>query len=183
MKKLWRLLAVGMMVFGLSACGTSELKELLNESDDGVYSYGDVVHTAFFDFTVNGAYLTKDYHGYKPEDGMEFLVADMTVKNTFSDQIPMFDTDFQAQWGDDDDEEAYSFPVTTNRETGEEVKEAYADEEQLPYEYELDKRQTRRGMLVFAVPEGHQDFSISTRDSYEDEEQEGDTYFVYISVK
>ena len=182
MKKLVSFLAVAMMVLSLSACGTSELKELFSDSNNGVDSYGDVVETAFFDFSVNGAYLTKDYHGYKPADGMELLVADMTIKNSFDKSIPMYDTDFLVLWGEDDDD-AFAWPVTTNPANGNVVEAAYVDEEQLPAEYELDVRQSRRGMLVFAVPEGYHDFTICTFDSYQDDAEEGDTYFVYITVK
>ena len=44
-------------------------------------------------------------------EGYQLLVADVTVKNTNRESIPMYDTDFQVQWSDDS-EDAYDVPIT-----------------------------------------------------------------------
>ena len=47
----------------------------------------------------------------------------------------MYDTDFQAQWGEDEDPEAYSIPITTDPETFTELEPVGGD--QLPGTYPL----------------------------------------------
>ena len=139
---------------------------------------GDPIETDFFEFTVNSGYLCDEFEGRAASEGTELLVVDVTVKNTFNATIPMSDWDFQAQWGEDDDDEAYAFPITSDPETGDEIPAV--SEEQLPYEYELGIDERREGLLVYEVPAGYEDFSISTQDTYSDGTT-GDTYFVYFT--
>ena len=131
------------------------------------------MHTEFFDYTVNSAYLCDDYEGYIPAEGYRLLVADVTVKNTFNESIPMFDTDFQAQWTDDS-EDAYALPLTYYMDQ--------VSDQQLPTEYELAVDEERTGALVFEVPEGEKDFSISYLELFEDG-SEGDVFFVYFTAE
>lgn len=135
---------------------------------------GDTMHTCFFDYTVNSAYLCDSFEGYTPvQEGYCLLVADVTVQNTFQESIPMFDSDFQIQW-DSDEDDAYDVPVTY-----------YSDpvsDQQLPSEYELAVDEERSGLLVFEVPEGESDFSISYLEFFEDETQ-GDVFFVYFTAE
>ena len=114
---------------------------------------GDSIRTDFFEFTVNSAYLCSEFEGRAASEGTELLVVDATVKNTFNESIPM-------------------------SETGEEI--AAVSEDQLPYEYELGVDERVEGLLVYEVPEGYKDFSISTQDIYSDGTT-GDTYFVYFT--
>lgn len=138
---------------------------------------GDTMHTYFFDFTVNSAYLCDTYEGYTPIlDGYRLLVADVTVKNTHRESIPMYDTDFQVQWSDET-EDAYDVPITY-------YTDAVSDQ-QLPTEYELAVDEERTGLLVFEVPDGETDFSISYLELFDDgtaEGEEGDTFFVYFTA-
>lgn len=55
-------------------------------------------------------------------------------------------------------------------------------EEQLPAEYELAVNETRTGDLVFDVPAGEKDFSISHLELFDDD-SEGDTFFVYFTAE
>jgi len=135
---------------------------------------GDTMHNSFFDYTVNSAYVCSEYEGFTPQDGNEILVVDVTVKNTFPESIPMFDTDFQVQWNDDA-EDAYGFPITAYEEND------FTNEEMLPTEYTLAVNQTVNGLLVYEVPEGHNDFSVSYKEIYEDE-SEGDVFFVFFTA-
>lgn len=133
---------------------------------------GDTMETYFFDYTINSAYLCDEFNDYLPLDGNRLLVAEATVKNTFNESIVMYDTDFQVQWnstGEDD----YDVPITY-----------YADpvsDEQLPAEYELGINKEVTGLLVFEVPEGRKDFSISYLELFDDD-SEGDVYFVFFTA-
>ena len=139
---------------------------------------GDTMHTYFFDYTVNSAYLCDTFEGYTPIlDGYRLLVADVTVKNTNRESIPMYDTDFQVQWSDTS-EDAYEFPITY-------YTDAVSDQ-QLPTEYDLAVDEERTGLLVFEVPEGETDFSISYLELFDDGTEEGssgDTFFVYFTAE
>ena len=144
----------------------------------------DTMHTMFFDFTVTGAYLAEEYEGYQPAEGNQLLVADITVKNTFRESIEMYDTDFQAQWGEDEDPEACSIPITTDPETFTELEPVGGD--QLPGTYPLAVDEERSGQLVYEVPQGYVDFSLSYLELYDDgseEENTGDTYFVFFTAQ
>lgn len=175
--------------------GTQEIKESLfdreteedtedaddADSDDGVSSeggygegrMGDTMKTYFFDYTVNSAYVCEEFAGYQPAEGKDLLVADVTVKNTFNESIPMFDSDFQVQWNSDAEED-YDVPISYY---GNEVSD-----EQLPESYELAINEEVTGLLVFEVPEGEKDFSISYLELFDDD-SEGDVYFVFFTAE
>ena len=163
------------LALGLAACG-----------GDGGNNEGrvdDTMETYFFDFTVNGAYLTNDYEGYTPAEGNTLLVADITVKNTFQESIEMYDIDFQAQWGEEG-EDAYAYPITTDMETFTELDPV--GENQLPGTYPMAVDEERNGELVYEVPAGHVDFSISYLEQFVDdagEESTGEVYFVYFTAE
>ncbi len=156
----------------LAGCGE---KQETGYAQDGYAEgrLGDTMHTAFFDFAVNRAYLTREFEGYQAiQEGYQLLVAEVTIQNTFWESIPMFDSDFQVQWSSDEPD-AYDVPITyyTDAVSG----------EQLPMEYELAEDETRTGLLVFEVPEGEKDFSISYLEIYEDGSEE-DVFFVFFTA-
>lgn len=134
---------------------------------------GDTMHTYFFDYTVNSAYLCDEYEGYTPAEGNEILVADVTIKNTFTSTLPMYDTDFQIQWNDDADD-AYGFPITLDLND-------VLNDQMLPTEYELSISKSINGLLVYEVPAGNKDFSISYLEMFDDDTT-GDVFFVYFSA-
>lgn len=134
----------------------------------------DVMRTAFFDYTVNSGYTTAAYDTFTAEEGKVFLVVDITITNTQTKSCPMFDTDFQVQWGEDEDPDAFSYPLTAYGET--------PNGEMLPEEYELAISETRTGKLVYQVPQGYHDFSVSYMEVY-DTEETGDTFFVYFTAE
>jgi len=135
---------------------------------------GDTMHTYFFDYTVNSAYLCDEYEGYTPQDGNEILVADVTIKNTVTSTLPMYDTDFQIQWNDNADD-AYGFPITLDLDD-------VLNDQMLPGEYELSIGKTINGLLVYEVPAGNKDFSISYLEMFDDDST-GDVFFVYFSAE
>ncbi|MBO4608709.1 MAG: DUF4352 domain-containing protein [Lachnospiraceae bacterium] len=189
MKKFLAAILTGIMLLSIAGCGKTGIQNAGDDSwvdadddvevynyDDGTKLYegkiGSKMQTAWFDFTVNSAYYTEDaIGGYTPSDGNVLVVVNITVKNTFQETIPMFDTDFQLQWGDDVDD-AYAFPVATN-------EKILSD--QLPEEYDLKVKETQTGVLVFEAPAGNEDFSLSFLEYYEDN-TEGNLFFVYFTA-
>ncbi len=163
------LLALAML---LSGCGKSK-----EEEDEGGPHLGDTMHTCFFDFTVNSAYVCGEYEGYVPEEGNQMLVAEVTVKNPGDASVEMYDTDFQAQWGSEDEDD-FRVPITTDPDTNEELDTL--SDKQLPSTYTLGIDGERTGLLVFEVPAGHPDYSISYQEMFSDETT-GETYFVYFT--
>ena len=159
----------------LAACGGKS-----RDVDEGPQYYegaiSDTMNTYFFDFTVNSASLTDTYGDVTLEEDA-FLVASVTVKNTTNQTITMYDTDFQAQWGDESDD-AYSLPITFEYEDG--LLDAMR---QLPSEYDLESGESKTGELVFIVPEGGEEYSISYLELFtgnDGEEVEGDVFFVFF---
>lgn len=190
MKKALSLLMLLVLVFALTGCdkapGTGGSQEPSSSGgstpsatgsndvypdDDGYATgyIGDNVHTVFFDFTINSASVCQTYEDYTPAEGNELLVVNLTVKNTETYSLPMFDTDFQAQWGDDSND-AYAFPIET-----------MVVDDQFPSEYQLPVREERTGIYIYEVPAGHDDFSISFLEFFDDN-SEGNTFFVYFTA-
>ena len=149
---------------------------MVTADDDGYAEgrIGDVMRTYFFDYTVNSAYTCKEFEGYTPAEGNKLLVAEITVKNTDRSTVTMYDTDFQIQWGDDDNDDAYAAPITYYGNT--------VSDEQLPEEYDLGVNEEKTGLLVYEVPEDSKDYSISYLEQFSNE-TEGDVFFVYFTAK
>lgn len=146
-----------------------------NEDGYAEGHFGDTMHTYFFDYTVNSAYTCSSYEGYIPADGNALLIAEVTVKNTHNTSIEMYDSDFQVQWTDDADD-AYDYPITVNFESGQTI-----GENMLPDVYPLAINESRTGILVYEVPSGEKDFSISYME-YFDDDSTGNVFFVYFSA-
>ena len=155
-------------------------KDVYSEDGFGEGRMGDVVHTYFFDFTVNSAYTTADYNGYTPtQEGWQLLVVNTTIKNTFSSSITMWDSDFQAQWSASQETEEYSWPITDDGNV------PTVSDDQLPAEYDLAVDEVRTGDIVFEVPADEKDFSVSTLEIFDDgtdEGEEGNTYAVFFTA-
>lgn len=161
MKKFVGIIVATVLAFSLVGCGpvdsaiqniassgsnTSSKSGVVTADDDGYAEgrMGDVMRTYFFDYTVNSAYTCNDYEGYTPSEGNKLLVAEITVKNTDRSTVTMYDTDFQIQWGDDDNDDAYAAPITYYGNT--------VSDEQLPEEYDLGVNEEKTGLLVYEVP-------------------------------
>ena len=183
-KRITSLLLAAVMAFSLTGCGKPAVPESSADSsvgypDEDGYAeghLGDTMHSTFFDYTVNSAYTCSEYGDYTAQEGYEILVADVTIKNTFRESITMFDTDFQVQWNDTSDE-AYDWPVTYYAGVGDTIGENV-----LPAEYELAINESRTGLLVFEIPDGEKDFSISYQE-YFDDDTTGDLFFVYFTAE
>ncbi|SFP68442.1 protein of unknown function [Oscillibacter sp. PC13] len=139
----------------LTGCGQ---KEGYAKDGYGEGGMGDTMHTYFFDYTVNSADTRDEFEGYTPvQEGYVLLVADVTVKNTGTSGIVMYDTDFQVQWNQKSE---YDVPITYYTD--------HISDEQLPTEYELAADEERSGLLIFEVPAGKNEFTISYLERFED---------------
>lgn len=191
MKKFVGVIVATMLAFSLVGCGPvdsairniasaadggSKGSDVVTADDDGYAEgrIGDVMKTYFFNYSVNSAYTCNEYEGYTPSEGNKLLVVEVTVKNTDRSTVTMYDTDFQVQWGDDDNDEAYDAPITYYGNT--------VSDEQLPEEYDLSVNEERTGLLVFEVPEASKDYSISYLEQFSNE-TEGDVFFVFFTAK
>lgn len=188
MKKFAGIIVATMLAFSLVGCGPvdSAIQNIAGGSlgnsgvvtaDDDGYAegrIGDVMKTYFFNYSVNSAYTCNEYEGYTPSEGNKLLVAEVTVKNTDRSTVTMYDTDFQVQWGDDDNDDAYDAPITYYGNS--------VSDEQLPEEYDLAVNEERTGLLVFEVPEDSKDYSISYLEQFSND-TEGDVFFVFFTAK
>lgn len=205
MKKYAAVFLTLALTLSLTACGSlpNSVSDLLDGNSVGTgrgypneegYAegfLGDTMHTAFFDYTVTCAYTCMEFDGLTPVDGYKFLVAEVTITNTTTVTQPMYFYDFQIQWdlqeGEGEDEN-FDFPLfeEVTDETGA-TQYVSASEEQLPAIWELSINGERTGKLVYAVPEGAKDYSISFQEFFESEEnedgEEGDVFFVYFNAE
>ena len=199
MKRLLSVLLALVMVLALAGCGGKDSGspgtssgtssggsgDNVGSGDGDVYAedgwaegrMGDTMHAYWFNYIVNSAYTCGEFAGRAAAEGCKMLVVEITVKNTLTSSVEMYDTDFQAQWGSSGDED-YRLPITTDPETYEELDPISDD--QLPGTYQLGVNQERTGLLVYEVPAEHKDFSISYLEAFE-EGDEGDTFFVYFT--
>lgn len=188
MKQLLTLALAMLLVLALTACGGKDggggsgssagSGEVYAEDGYGEGRIGDVIHSAFMDFSVDSAYTTADYNGHIPPEGKQVLVVEMTIKNTFKETLPMWDDDFQAQWTASEETDEYAWAITEGEDGDLDTVAA----EQLPAEYDLAVGESRTGMLVFDVPADEKDFSISHMELFEDG-SEGDTFFIYFTAQ
>lgn len=192
MKKFLALLLVCLLMASVTACGSKDdsYNSTYTPSGDsdsgnsgsgssggdedgytegGDWGYiGDVMHTYWFDFTVDDAYTCSDYEGYTAPEGKQLVVVTVSVKNTFLESLPMNQYDFQIQWGGEGDDD-FEWPISA------------MTDDQFPDEYTLGINESRTGVLVYEVPADTQDYSVSFGEYFEDE-SEGDVYFIYFTA-
>ena len=187
MKKGLAVLLSGILVFS-AGCTKQNKPETANQTKGDTQAantgntvvakdgYGegemhDTMRTYFFDYTINSAYQTDSYEGIEPGEGKALLVVNMTVKNTGQSELEIYDTDFQAQWGDGDDD--FTYPITNN---GQEAVGAMAEET-----YTLQASEKKTSDLVFEVPQGKEEFAVAYREQFADDTN-GDTFFTYFKA-
>lgn len=132
---------------------------------------GRAFSTMFFDYTVVSAESPAEYDGYTPSEGNKLLVLRVKVKNDFGSTLPMYDTDFQLQWGEGDEDYAWAV-------------DAFNDK-MMPLEWELaDKEEVTYDML-FEAPAAQNDFSLVYLEEYTDKdgnEKTGDFFSADFSL-
>lgn len=177
-KRIASLLLIAFPALLLAACGPSG-SIILPKEGYAQGAAGDTMRTYFFDFTLNEAYTYSRYEGYIPTPGYDLLAAEVTVKNTFQEGITMFDWDFIVLYDDNaGEEQIYDYPITSYEDL--EIPEA-ARETLLPSEYALEKGESLTGLLLFEVPAGDTEFTVSYLESFEDDTT-GDTFSVDIAA-
>lgn len=174
MKKTLLVLLLCAVAALCSACGMDDVKnEIQSQGRDYGQVYelndGDTMSTAFFDMNVNSAELVESVDGYIPdEEGNCFLVVNITVKNTFDKDIPMFDSDFELSYNGAD-------------ETGTIMPESEFAADQLDAEYELAVGDSATGNLIYVVPADASDFRLYYYDLWNDD-FEGDSFWLAFSA-
>lgn len=178
MKRVIAIMMAGIMLcFSMSGCsvlsavfGASGSTAGTIKAEDGYAEgrIGDTLKTTFFTFRVESAQFVKEYAGYQPEEGNILVDSVVTVKNVFGEDLPMFNSDFQIQWGDGDDDFGYGV-------------EGLEDSTIMPEEYTLKRGESVEYHIVYEVPKGSTDFSISYLEIFSDQ-SEGDVFFVYFEL-
>lgn len=110
--------------------------------------------TAFFTYSVEKAEKVDSFEGIKPSEGNKLLAVTVSVKNTFGDDIPMWDSDFQLQWGAGDEDFANPMEASSDK--------------QLPEEYTIKDNATRTGVLLFDIPADLTDFTLVYVEYFQD---------------
>lgn len=177
-KKIASLFCAALLAVSSAGCSPKGDGNVVTPGEDGYAEgkLGDTMRSSFFDYIVNSAYICDSYEDYTPQAGYGLLVADVTVNNTFGETIPMFDSDFQVQWSSDA-KDAFDYPVTYYLDG-----EAGLGDEVLPAQYDISKDESRTGLLIFEVPTGETEFSISYME-YFDDDTTGDTFFVFFPAE
>lgn len=157
-----------------------ELNDLIDQYFSGDQGYdhdsyyhegamGDTMENVFFNFRVDDAWFVDNYGGYEPREGCELVDVLLTVENTFGEELPMFNMDFQIQWGGEGNDD-YEFALSELAEENPEV---------MPDEFVLEDGEERQYHLIYEVPTGNMIFSVSYLEVFADD-SEGNVYFVYF---
>jgi len=184
MKKLIALLLTLTMLFTFTGCDRT-WADILGldgkpiggtDIEGGIYAedgyaegeIGDTLVNDFFAYSVDSAKIVPSFAGYTAKNGFQLLDCVITVTNVFGDEIPMFNSDFQIQWGDGDQDFGYGLILD--------------DETSMPDEYFMQADEKVTYHVVYEVPEGTDFFSVSYLEWYEDD-TEGDVFFVYFTAE
>lgn len=177
-KQISTLFLAAFLLVLLTACG-SDSKVVLPKDGFAEGSMGDTMRTYFFDYTLNSAYTCSKYEGYIPTPGYDLLVVEIAIKNTHTESLPMFDWDFIILYSDfTSEEQIYDYPITSYDDVI--IPEA-TRQTLLPSEYNLEKEESRTGLLLFEVPAGDTEFTFSYTESFEDDSI-GDTFDVGVTA-
>lgn len=181
MRSAHRYICAGLaaLTLGAALTGCSGISLLNGISKQTEGELGDTLSNIFFDFTVNSAEAVDSYDGYSPSEGNRLLVCSMTLENTFGDALPMYDSDFQLQWGDGEEDYAWSVDPVQTDDSG------MPANDQMPLEWSMADGAVETYDLLFEVPADVNDFSLVYLEQYTDEDGnagQGDLYTVHFSV-
>lgn len=190
MKVIQKSILAGMLACTLAAC--TNYKTVTG-------SMKEPVKTMFYNFTVNDCYTTNAIQDYKPDDGKQFVVVNITVENLYKGKLAMTDGHFQLQEvisetsSEEDTEESggvsnpvssataaagdYAYPMTQTSDV------LYLSDE-LPADYTLAEKETKTGTLIFEMPADEKTFNFCTADYFNygsGSSVQGNTFFVEIT--
>ena len=166
------------LTLGAALTGCSGIT-LFNAGKDTDGELGDTMSNMFFDFTVNTAEVVSDYDGYTAADGNKLVVCSVTLKNTFGEELPMYDSDFQIQWGEGDEDYAWSVDPL------EEDADGMPTNAQMPLSWYMADGAEETYDLLFEGPSDQNDYYLVYLEQYTDEdgnEGAGDLYTVHFTV-
>lgn len=180
-KRLIACIAVMMIAcMMLTACGslagtgrrTSTTVNDVVTAEDGYASgeIGTTFRTVFFDYSVDSVAFPSEYEGIIPNEGYQFLDVVITIKNTFGEELPMFNSDFQIQWhdlGDGPDD----FDWGLEKEDSDTI---------MPASYYLASGKSCTYHILYEVPAEAKEFSVSYLELFDDD-SEGDVFFTYFN--
>lgn len=163
------VLTAGLLALSLAGC-KEEVK--ITEAEAGT-----PLSTMFFDYTVNNAYTESTLGDKSTYEGYQFLIVDLSIKNTTEDSITMSDGDFWISWGEGE----YDHDAAIS---------AYGEDplldDELESVYELPAMGDIRGTLVFIVPNDKKEFGLKAEDYYTTSESSepvtGDTFTVTFTI-
>lgn len=127
---------------------------------------GDVMENVFFDFQVEEAALADSYAGYEPDEDYMLVDVIIALENTFWEALPMYNSDFMLQWGEESGE--YSYGLSELSQVSSEV---------MPEAFYLEVGEQARFHLIYEVPKGAKQYSLIYLEEYDDGSV-GDIYFV-----
>lgn len=172
-KKLIACVAVMMMAcMMLTACGTGSAVSKVVSAENG-YAEGEIgttFRTVFFDYSVDSVNFPSEYEGITAEDGMQLLDVVISIKNTFGDELPMFNSDFLIQWhdlGNGDDDFDWGLEVEDSSTI-------------MPVSYDLPAGESCTYHILYEVPAEAREFSVSYLELFNDD-SEGDLFFTYFT--
>ncbi len=148
----------------LAACGSTPAEPIKAVDGYAQGRVGDTFVTAFFDFSVDSVKYVDKFGDATPAEGMMFIDATITLKNTMDEEITMFINEFQIDWGEGD--EQWGFPM-------EGLAGAAADE------YSVKRGEKVTNHYVFEVEKDSKEFYISFLEYFADD-TEGDLFFCYF---
>ncbi len=172
------------LILGLALAACSAVPGMKEKKTQ--FEPGEKVSTYWFDFTVDGVEVLDRYGDYQAKDGYRLAVCSMTIKNTFGDVVPMNWADFVLLWEGGEGEGETSAAASLSDMDGSYAIPPYS-QEQFPDEYELEKGETREGLLVFEVPDQVTKAAVVFQELYAEGESEskyseGDYYMVWLSL-
>ena len=178
MKPIRRTLTAALAACLLTGCSGVTLLDGVTQPTEG--GIGDTLSNMFFDFTVNSAAVVDSYDGYTAADGNKLLLCSMTLENDFGEDLPMYDSDYQIQWGDGDEDYAYSVdPIGADAD-------GVPTNDQMPLYWEMPDGAVETYDLLFEVPADASEFELVYLEMYTDadgNEGLGDLYRVQFTVE
>lgn len=172
------------MLATLTACSKEGMSSVA--SDVGKFieadgrSYGktytakmnELQQNSFFSQKVTDAIRLKDLGNYTANEGWDFLAVEVSVTNTFKEDIPMTLYDFTVRWGEGEEDFEQAFPM----EEGEENGYGFTDYGE---DFVLSPAKSFKGWCYFMVPFDADNILFEYVELYEDD-FDGNTYQVEL---